>query len=146
MSHQSTSSTHIPHTGGQQGKASSPVFPTLCAQGHGDELGAESSLPKHENKGRQRCLSGLITAARDTCTLAFPLHELYRLLPHSRNEFHLLSAFQRLMFLGNCMKNLTMLLFTLTGAKLASLKQNPRESLAVTPRPLPMLLSLLSKL
>lgn len=80
------------------------LFPRLCAQRHRDELGAGSSLPKHENKWRQRCLFGLITVARDTCTLAFPLHVLYRLLPQSRNEFHLLSAFKRLLSLGNCMK------------------------------------------
>lgn len=81
------------------------LFPGLWAQRHRDELGAGCSFPKHENKGRHRCLSGLITAARHTCTLAFPLHELlYRLLPNYRNEFHLLSVFQRLLSLGNWRK------------------------------------------
>lgn len=40
-------------------------------------------------------------------------------MPHSRNEPNLLLAFQRLLSPGNSMKKMTMLLFTLTVAKLA---------------------------
>lgn len=48
------------------------------------------------------------------------------LLPHYRNEFHLLSVFQRLLSLGNWIKKkMTMLLFTLTGAKLALFETKP---------------------
>lgn len=102
------------------------LFPRSWAERHGDELVAGSSFPKIENKGRQRCLFGLITTARNTCTLACPLHELlYGLLPHSRNESHLLSAFQRLPSLGNSMKKMTMFLFTLIGAKLALFETKP---------------------
>lgn len=74
---------------------------------------------KNENKGGQKCLLGLITAARDTCTFAFPLYELVVQTHATLQKLTQPLAFDRLLSLGNRMKKMTVLLFILTVAKLA---------------------------
>ena len=72
LSHQSPS----PHTGGQQEKTSSPVLHIVPIMRIKVPRGAWCwlLLSKNENKVIQKCLFGLVSASRDTCTFAFPLY------------------------------------------------------------------------